>query len=466
MANRYWVGGTGNWSDDDNHWATSSGGSPSDGNLPTSSDDVFIDSNSGFGAGGTITLGESDIFCKNFTSNSGHTYTIEAYLDQWGDFYLTVTGSLILDADATYNIQFYLVSNNSSKTITINGAIISHTVWVGGNGDNTGEWTLQDDLIIGGSFEMDMGTFDANDHNITANNFYFYADTGYTPTVIMGSGTWEATGNDDSSEPWYVDQSSDEVVTIIPETSTIKFTDESEFSKTFYFYDNTANETGKTYNNIWFTGAGTGGFIITGSNTFNDFKVDTPSHNLFFEEDKTTTVTTFTVSGTAENLISLDSMNTEEGFEDGAAIEFEINNGGSGYENGDIVTISGGNNLASMDIEGVDETGAVTAFAYRNEYGADYLVASNVPTNGGSGSGFTVNILQVYDVSQHILSKSSGTVVCDYLDISNSNATGGATWYAGSHSEDTTNNDGWIFEDAPSNVVKDIIQPGIIIAPR
>jgi hypothetical protein len=66
-------------------------------------------------------------------------------------------------------------------------------------------------------------------------------------------------------------------------------------------------------------------------------------------------------------------------------------------------------------------------------------------------------------VDQFTLSKSSGVVSCDYLDISNSNATGGAAWYAGSHSADTTNNDGWIFEDQPHRSGASNFQdPGVV----
>lgn len=60
---------------------------------------------------------------------------------------------------------------------------------------------------------------------------------------------------------------------------------------------------------------------------------------------------------------------------------------------------------------------------------------------------------------KHTLSKSSGVVVCDYLDISNSIATGGATWYAGVHSTDSGNNSGWIWE---ANSVRGIYSVGSI----
>ncbi len=45
------------------------------------------------------------------------------------------------------------------------------------------------------------------------------------------------------------------------------------------------------------------------------------------------------------------------------------------------------------------------------------------------------------------LSKSSGIVACDYLSLQDSTATGGATFYAGSHSSNVSGNSGWIFSD-------------------
>ena len=354
MANRYWVGGSGDWSDDDNHWASASGGSPANGNLPTSSDDVFIDSNSGFGSGGTITL---DIAgnCSNFTANSGHTYTIQSGAHSE---YISFYGSIVLESGVTYSPSVDLRASDTSKTITTDGVIIGGDIYVGDEGDNNGTWTLQDDLDVTGEFYQAMGIFDANDHNVTANYFYFYADTGYTPTVIMGSGTWEATGTDENV--WIIDQYNNQVVTITPETSTIKLTDNQDYGKGFFFYDDTDNQFGKTYNNIWLTGAGLGYFNIHGSNTFNDFKI-APNVEVHFVEGTTTTINTFTATGSAGNLIILDSDGTEQ---------FNI-----------------------------------------------------------------------------ISAVSTECIVCDYLDISNSSVSGGAGWFTGSNSANTSNNAGWLFRD-------------------
>lgn len=54
------------------------------------------------------------------------------------------------------------------------------------------------------------------------------------------------------------------------------------------------------------------------------------------------------------------------------------------------------------------------------------------------------------EAATHTLHKDSGIVTCDYLHLRNSAATGGAQWYAGSHSIDGGGNSGWIFADPPA----------------
>lgn len=334
MANKFWVGGTGDWSDSTNHWSLTSGGLPAPLLTPTSSDDVFIDSSSGFGSGGTITTNDGEGYCHDFTSNTGHTYTI--HQNNGG---LSIYGSSIFESGLTIEIDtsFY---PTVEETITTNSCNFYGVSIYG-----PGTLTLQDDLTLTGhTFYQDNGTFDANDHNITTDRCEFYADTGYTPTVYMGSGTWETTGDD--TAVWEIDENNGEVVIIYQETSTIKITGAGIVGLSFYGGD-------KTYNNIWLTVTA----FIAGSNTFNDFKIDA-GLNIIFDHPSTQTLSSFTATGTSGNEITLDT----------------------------------------------------------------------------------------YDgTNQFTLSKSSGVVSCDYLNLSNSNATGGATWYAGSHSVDTTNNDGWIF---------------------
>ena len=62
MDNRYWINGSGNWSDT-SHWSYTSGGSGG-APAPTQNDNVYFDGNS-FNTGFTVTL-TAHSSCKNF----------------------------------------------------------------------------------------------------------------------------------------------------------------------------------------------------------------------------------------------------------------------------------------------------------------------------------------------------------------------------------------------------------------
>lgn len=64
--------------------------------------------------------------------------------------------------------------------------------------------------------------------------------------------------------------------------------------------------------------------------------------------------------------------------------------------------------------------------------------------------------------SKATISKPNGIVASDYLSITDSTATGGAAWYAGTNSVDNGNNTGWVFASAPMPLV---ITSGVTIGP-
>jgi len=70
LATYYWVGGTGAW-DDITHWSATSGGSGGAG-VPTSVDDVILDSSSG---SGTWQMGNAAFSCRNLTVSSSTSLT-------------------------------------------------------------------------------------------------------------------------------------------------------------------------------------------------------------------------------------------------------------------------------------------------------------------------------------------------------------------------------------------------------
>ncbi len=73
---------------------------------------------------------------------------------------------------------------------------------------------------------------------------------------------------------------------------------------------------------------------------------------------------------------------------------------------------------------------------------------TNLIVRGTAGKLMTIGSITA---ATHTLSKAaSGVVDCDYLSVSQSIATGGATFFAGDNSTDGGSNTGWIFKKAPN----------------
>lgn len=212
MANRYWVGGAGNWdASTTTHWSATSGGSGG-ASVPGASDKVYFDSNS---SGGTVTMTTSPtILC-----------------------------------------------------IVMNGF---------------------------------TGTLDANGNSPTM-NYFDGASLLFGWSLKLGSGTWTINGNNGFSATWCVNG------TLDGGSGTLKFTDTTSANLIF---------TGRSaqtlyYNNVWFArGTSTGMITVFSSNVFVDLKdTGTTTHSLVFQAGFTNTFTTFSVSGTVGNLITITSAN-------------------------------------------------------------------------------------------------------------------------------------------------------------
>ena len=90
------------------------------------------------------------------------------------------------------------------------------------------------------------------------------------------------------------------------------------------------------------------------------------------------------------------------------------------------------NNISNSAVSGININGSGITITVAN-----FNVSGADPDFVNLGGGFT-------------LSKLSGVVSCDYLNITNCDATGGATWYAGANSVNGGGNTGWIFTAPPS----------------
>jgi hypothetical protein len=111
-----------------------------------------------------------------------------------------------------------------------------------------------------------------------------------------------------------------------------------------------------------------------------------------------------------------------------------LNNGGAG-----ALTISGSNTFDT-----ISNSVQPTTFTFTI---ATTQTVNNFNVAGIAGSLATINSSTATTAAT--LSKASGTVYGSYLSIQDSTATGGATWYAGPTSTNTSNNTGWIFDRLP-----------------
>ncbi len=158
-TNRYWIAGTGSWSQS-SHWASSSGGGGGC-SVPTSSNPVFFDGNSG---GGTATVNVDAALASLDTT--GWTGTIAI-----GSFDFAVSGNIIHAAGTI------AIGASSASGLTVAGTL-----------------TLSGSAILDGSGAASLVSIAGNTSIVSATAYF-----------RMGSGTWTFSGswsNSSTSASW------------------------------------------------------------------------------------------------------------------------------------------------------------------------------------------------------------------------------------------------------------------------
>jgi hypothetical protein len=221
MADRFWVGGNGNWdATTTTNWSDTSGGAGG-ASAPTSADDVYFDAGSDAGGAFTVTIGTGAV-CRDITASS-----LDFVMTLAGSAAWAISGSLTFPATnltRTYTGAITFNATTTGKTITTNG-VQPTTGAITFNGIG-GEWTLGSALTTGGAITLTNGTLD-----VSASNF----------TITCTS--WTKTGG-----------------TLNEQLGTFSL---SAASSTF------AGGT-DTYYNVTFTNEAAGTHTITGANTFNN----------------------------------------------------------------------------------------------------------------------------------------------------------------------------------------------------
>ena len=141
-----------------------------------------------------------------------------------------------------------------------------------------------------------------------------------------------------------------------------------------------------------------------------------------------------TTAGTGTGIISFTSASAKTFYVAGSVYNCTVQNAGAG-----ALTFSGAGTITS-----ITNTVQPTSFIFTS---GNTITVSNWNVNGTAGNLVTIGATSTGAAT---LSKSSGVVSSNYLSISHSTATGGATWYAGANSSNVTGNSGWIFTNPPS----------------
>jgi len=233
--------------------------------VPLPQDDVDVPN--AFIAGRTVTMDMPRLGKNiNFTG-AGNSPILNTTVANtlYGSLNLTNAGVLSGTAALTFGAR-------SSVTLTSAGHTFTQPVIENMPG---GTLTLADAFITNGAFTVTNGTkndagFNTTMASFTSSNASTIIRTGLR--AITGSGTVLSTA----------------AGVTVTDSGTTKLTDATSAIKTFA-------GGGKTYNNIWLSGAGSGSFDFTGSNTFNEFRTDNGPKNIRLTASTTMTVASVNV---------------------------------------------------------------------------------------------------------------------------------------------------------------------------
>jgi fibronectin-binding autotransporter adhesin len=254
-STRYWVGGTGNWSDTA-RWSTSSGGG-SGASVPRSHDDVVFDSLSNATAYTAVV---------NTVTGGIRTKALTIAGPASGNLTLTGSGAIVgihgnvtLPATGltrTYSGDITLSGSATGRTLTTNGVALASLILVDGVGAG---WVLADALSTSSPLNVVNGSFDTANYNLTLINMVFGSEN--SKTISLGSSTVTASG-----------------------TSPINFGTTEILRVNFNFTAGTSqiNCSGsslnfrgnnQTFYNVAFTSTSTGTVTFSGVNTLNNLSV-------------------------------------------------------------------------------------------------------------------------------------------------------------------------------------------------
>lgn len=240
----YWVGGTGNWNDDQGHWATSSGGLPAKGNNPPTNitglgaPSVVFDANSNaIGGGGNYTV--------TSTATNNSVYSIA--FDNPGSGVATVSGAQVINCNGNFTRLNGAWSNvlalrsdvdTTQKTFTSTGGSVASVSIGVSMAAGAGSWKLLDALNTNANtVTLVGGTLDTNSQTCSIGSISWSGAV--AKTLTLGASTFNMSGN------WTMNAASNN--TLNAGTSTVNVTGNTSTLS--------VGSNGFTFNNVAFSAA-------------------------------------------------------------------------------------------------------------------------------------------------------------------------------------------------------------------
>ena len=282
LADAYWVGGSGDWSDAENHWSNKSGGTPNASFLPDLSSAVHFDANSFSEADQTVNI-DKESYCGDMTW-VGADYSPSLI----GNGNLWASGNITMISDMSVSFADGLGMLISSPT-TANFSVDMPIYFDGMFGiemEDNGSVSLQSDLNISDFFVFPTGILTTNNYNISA-SYISDMDSSYYKTYNLGSSIIHTTGTG-----WYIGGAN---TFVNAGTSTIIIDDGG--SGGFFFGG------GETYHNVTLNGSL---HAVVGDNTIENFSLSPDITQLVYFGDGTTqTVASASLSGSDGHIHTL-----------------------------------------------------------------------------------------------------------------------------------------------------------------
>jgi|LakMenE01Jun11ns_1017448.scaffolds.fasta_scaffold9954340_3 gliding motility-associated-like protein len=410
--NLYWVGGTGNWNDS-THWSLTSGGAPVNC-IPSALDNVFFDTNSFSTIGQSVTLNTGNAICRNMTwTGARFTPTLT------GPNGVRIFGSLTLISQMRYTAigEIVFKATSPGQTITTANLLLTSPVSFSGAG---GEWILQDSLKSSKQLSLISGKLNANGKVIQV--FQFFSNYTTSRSLVL-----------------------DNSILRIELGQYIVSGTNFQLGSTGSIIIVNAQDSRNSIN-FWHTGAPLNYNIVRFISQEARFEMNNCSFSKLIVENNLWSMgggrnkyDSIIIRGWMEPRMlgfTNDTINSLSVFGDA-----RINLG---------CRIRKANLYNSATIWG-DNTFDTLYFSpgYIYTLGARSVQKINTDLVARGNGCFPIKIQSTLSGVQASFSKSAGTVVCDFLQISDNAATGGATFTAGRNSSNTFNNSGWSFANAP-----------------